>query len=92
MRQVYKKCDACNGGYVQQVDFGDDTAAVGWNLSLCTECGGKGYIETDLFVEDNPTDDWGLTYTTPCKDLSHELPGYNGNLLPKDLDSKEKLP
>jgi len=39
-----------------------------------------------------PTDELGLTYITPCKDLSHELPGYNGNLLPEDLDNKEKLP
>jgi len=82
MRQVYKKCDACNRGYVPSFDFEHgQTYADGTclNLSLCTKCGGKGYIETDLFVEDSPTDELGL---------SHELPDYNGNLLPEDLNGE----
>ena len=72
MRQVYKKCDVCNEGSVPHFDFEHSHTAGNVRetgtclyLSLCTKCNGKGYIETDLFVEDSPTDEFGLTDITP---------------------------
>jgi len=52
MKQVFKKCDGCNGnGYVEVTDFSSySSAGFDKNLEQCRNCNGTGFAETDLFI------------------------------------------